>query len=75
MTDTTEFHDRTLSLGLARVAEQAALASAALIGRGDEKGLPGFDIIALSHQPALDLNLVIGRAQVGHDDGFVVGHR
>jgi fructose-1,6-bisphosphatase II / sedoheptulose-1,7-bisphosphatase len=32
-----EFHDRALSLGLARVAEQAAIASAKLIGRGDEK--------------------------------------
>ena len=32
-----EFYDRTLSLGLARVSEAAALASAKLIGRGDEK--------------------------------------
>lgn len=31
------FDDRMLSLGLARVAEQAAIASAKLIGRGDEK--------------------------------------
>ena len=31
------FDDRMLSLGLARVSEAAALASAALIGRGDEK--------------------------------------
>ena len=37
MSDPIEFHDRALSLGLARVAEQAALASAKLIGRGDEK--------------------------------------
>ena len=37
MSDATEFRDRALSLGLARVAEQAALASAKLIGRGDEK--------------------------------------
>ena len=37
MSDPMEFHDRALSLGLARVAEQAALASAKLIGRGDEK--------------------------------------
>ena len=37
MTDAPEFHDRMLSLGLARVSEAAALASARLIGRGDEK--------------------------------------
>ena len=37
MPETQEFHDRMLSLGLARVSEAAALASARLIGRGDEK--------------------------------------
>ncbi|MDC0634139.1 MAG: class II fructose-bisphosphatase, partial [Planktomarina sp.] len=37
MSSPIEFHDRALSLGLARVAEQAAIASAKLIGRGDEK--------------------------------------
>ena len=31
------FHDRMLSLGLARVSEAAAMASAKFIGRGDEK--------------------------------------
>ncbi|NND17023.1 MAG: fructose-bisphosphatase class II, partial [Silicimonas sp.] len=36
MADAPEFHDRMLSLGLARVSEAAALASARLIGRGDE---------------------------------------
>ncbi len=37
MSDVPEFHDRMLSLGLARVSEAAALASARLIGRGNEK--------------------------------------
>ncbi len=37
MTDKLDFNDRMLSLGLARVSEAAALASAKLIGRGDEK--------------------------------------
>ena len=37
MPEAPEFHDRMLSLGLARVSEAAALASARLIGRGDEK--------------------------------------
>ena len=32
-----DFNDRMLSLGLARVSEAAAIASADLIGRGDEK--------------------------------------
>ncbi|MDE0114272.1 MAG: fructose-bisphosphatase class II, partial [Albidovulum sp.] len=31
-----QFRDRMLSLGLARVSEAAALASARLIGRGDQ---------------------------------------
>jgi fructose-1,6-bisphosphatase II / sedoheptulose-1,7-bisphosphatase len=33
----TDFNDRMLSLGLARVSEAAAIACASLIGRGDEK--------------------------------------
>ena len=37
MTSEIAFNDRLLSLSLARVAEQAALACADLIGRGDEK--------------------------------------
>ncbi|MFQ6549761.1 class II fructose-bisphosphatase [Aestuariibius sp. 2305UL40-4] len=37
MTTSVEFYDRMLSLGLARVSEAAAMASARLIGRGDEK--------------------------------------
>jgi fructose-1,6-bisphosphatase II / sedoheptulose-1,7-bisphosphatase len=37
MAQTTEFHDRMLSLGLARVSEAAAIACADHIGRGNEK--------------------------------------
>ncbi len=37
MTKINDFNDRMLSLGLARVSEAAALASAKLIGHGDEK--------------------------------------
>ncbi|MFZ3584064.1 class II fructose-bisphosphatase [Loktanella sp. DJP18] len=37
MSPTPDFNDRTLSLGLARVSEAAAIACASLIGRGDEK--------------------------------------
>ncbi|WP_458791038.1 class II fructose-bisphosphatase [Yoonia sp. MH D7] len=37
MTTPIDFNDRTLSLGLARVSEAAAIACAPLIGRGNEK--------------------------------------
>ncbi|MCR9069180.1 MAG: class II fructose-bisphosphatase [Rhodobacteraceae bacterium] len=37
MPETPDFNDRMLSLGLARVSEAAAMASAEWIGRGDEK--------------------------------------
>ena len=37
MADISDFQDRMLSLGLARVSEAAAIASAKLIGSGDEK--------------------------------------
>ena len=44
------FEDRMLSLGLARVAEQAALASAPLIGRGDEKAADQAAVNAMREQ-------------------------
>lgn len=50
MTDSPEFHDRLLSLGLARVAEQAAIASAALVGRGDEKAADQAAVTAMRNQ-------------------------
>ncbi|WP_372805231.1 fructose-bisphosphatase class II, partial [Loktanella salsilacus] len=37
MSANPDFNDRSLSLGLARVSEAAAIACAPLIGRGDEK--------------------------------------
>lgn len=37
LADLTPFDDRTLSLALARVSEAAAIASARLVGAGDEK--------------------------------------
>ncbi len=50
MTDTPEFHDRGLSLSLARVSEAAALASAKLIGRGDEKAADQAAVNAMREQ-------------------------
>lgn len=44
------FEDRMLSLGLARVAEQAALASAPLVGRGDEKAADQAAVNAMREQ-------------------------
>ncbi|SFE65751.1 class II fructose-bisphosphatase [Roseivivax sediminis] len=45
-----DFNDRMLSLGLARVAEQAAIASAAFIGRGDEKAADQAAVNAMREQ-------------------------
>ncbi|WP_281983334.1 class II fructose-bisphosphatase [Thalassorhabdomicrobium marinisediminis] len=45
-----DFNDRMLSLGLARVSEAAALASATLIGRGDEKAADQAAVNAMREQ-------------------------
>ena len=50
MTTTLDFNDRMLSLGLARVSEAAALASAKLIGRGDEKAADQAAVNAMRDQ-------------------------
>ncbi|MDP4033438.1 MAG: class II fructose-bisphosphatase [Pseudorhodobacter sp.] len=50
MADTATFQDRMLSLGLARVSEAAALASARLIGRGDEKAADQAAVNAMREQ-------------------------
>lgn len=50
MTDQTIFEDRMLSLGLARVSEAAALASATLVGRGDEKAADQAAVNAMRDQ-------------------------
>ncbi|MEO0357715.1 MAG: fructose-bisphosphatase class II, partial [Pseudomonadota bacterium] len=50
MTQAPEFHDRGLSLALARVSEAAALASATLIGRGDEKAADQAAVNAMREQ-------------------------
>ena len=47
---TDQFQDRMLSLGLARVSEAAALASAKLIGRGDEKAADQAAVNAMREQ-------------------------
>lgn len=66
MTGTNEFHDRMLSLGLARVAEQAALASASLIGRGDEKAADQAAVNAMREQ--LNLLDIAGVVVIGEGE-------
>ncbi len=66
MSDDTEFHDRMLSLGLARVAEQAALASAALVGRGDEKAADQAAVNAMREQ--LNLLDIAGVVVIGEGE-------
>ncbi|MEP5761662.1 MAG: class II fructose-bisphosphatase [Litoreibacter sp.] len=61
-----EFNDRMISLGLARVSEAAALASAKLIGRGDEKAADQAAVDAMRTQlNMLDINgvVVIGEGE------------
>lgn len=66
MSTQPEFHDRLLSLGLARVAEQAALASAALVGRGDEKAADQAAVNAMREQ--LNLLDIAGVVVIGEGE-------
>ncbi|MGF1552398.1 MAG: class II fructose-bisphosphatase [Paracoccaceae bacterium] len=64
--DPTTFQDRMLSLGLARVSEAAAIASARLIGRGDEKAADRAAVEAMrSELNKLDIKgtVVIGEGE------------
>jgi fructose-1,6-bisphosphatase II / sedoheptulose-1,7-bisphosphatase len=67
MTDKiTGFDDRMLSLGLARVSEAAAIASAALIGRGDEKAADQAAVNAMRQQ--LNLLDIAGTVVIGEGE-------
>jgi fructose-1,6-bisphosphatase II / sedoheptulose-1,7-bisphosphatase len=66
MSEAQVFQDRLLSLGLARVSEAAALASARLIGRGDEKAADQAAVNAMRDQlNLLDIQgvVVIGEGE------------
>jgi fructose-1,6-bisphosphatase II / sedoheptulose-1,7-bisphosphatase len=66
MTARPDFNDRMLSLGLARVAEQAAIATVDLIGRGDEKAADQAAVNAMRQQlNLLDISgvVVIGEGE------------
>jgi len=66
MSDKTQFQDRMLSLGLARVSEAAALASAGLIGRGDEKAADQAAVNAMRDQ--LNLLDIAGVVVIGEGE-------
>jgi fructose-1,6-bisphosphatase II / sedoheptulose-1,7-bisphosphatase len=66
MSDKTEFQDRMLSLGLARVSEAAAIASAGLIGRGDEKAADQAAVNAMRDQ--LNLLDIAGVVVIGEGE-------
>ncbi|GLK64052.1 class II fructose-bisphosphatase [Paracoccus kondratievae] len=66
MSSPKDFNDRMLSLGLARVSEAAAHASARLIGRGDEKAADQAAVNAMREQlNMLDIKgvVVIGEGE------------
>ncbi len=66
MAKSAEFHDRMLSLGLARVSEAAAMASAKLIGRGDEKAADQAAVNAMRDQ--LNLLDIQGTVVIGEGE-------
>ena len=61
-----DFQDRMLSLGLARVSEAAALASAKLIGKGDEKAADQAAVNAMREQ--LNLLDIAGVVVIGEGE-------
>jgi fructose-1,6-bisphosphatase II / sedoheptulose-1,7-bisphosphatase len=66
MSNKSLFQDRLLSLGLARVSEAAAIASANLIGRGDEKAADQAAVNAMRDQ--LNLLDIAGVVVIGEGE-------
>ncbi|SEW11064.1 fructose-1,6-bisphosphatase II / sedoheptulose-1,7-bisphosphatase [Aliiroseovarius sediminilitoris] len=66
MADKVVFLDRMLSLGLARVSEAAAMASANLVGRGDEKAADQAAVNAMRDQ--LNLLDIHGTVVIGEGE-------
>jgi fructose-1,6-bisphosphatase II / sedoheptulose-1,7-bisphosphatase len=76
--DTSAFMDRMLSLGLARVSEAAAIASARLIGRGDEKAADQAAVNAMRDQLNLleiDGTVVIGEGERDEAPMLYIGEK
>lgn len=66
MPSPADFNDRMLSLGLARVSEAAALASADHVGRGDEKAADQAAVNAMRRQ--LDMLDIAGTVVIGEGE-------
>ncbi|MFN6978289.1 MAG: class II fructose-bisphosphatase, partial [Gemmobacter sp.] len=78
MPPTVDFNDRLLSLGLARVSEAAAIASAAHVGRGDEKAADQAAVDAMRNQlNLLDIDgvVVIGEGERDEAPMLYIGER
>ncbi|HMO07694.1 MAG TPA: class II fructose-bisphosphatase [Paracoccaceae bacterium] len=78
MSDAAKFQDRLLSLGLARVSEAAALASARFIGRGDEKAADQAAVNAMREQLNLldiDGTVVIGEGERDEAPMLYIGEK
>ncbi len=78
MQHTVDFNDRMLSLGLARVSEAAAMASANLVGRGDEKAADQAAVNAMREQlNKLDIAgvVVIGEGERDEAPMLYIGER
>ena len=78
MPSAIEFHDRLLSLGLARVSEAAAMASALLVGRGDEKAADQAAVNAMRDQlNMLDIKgvVVIGEGERDEAPMLFIGEK
>ncbi len=78
MSHPVDFNDRMLSLGLARVSEAAALASAQLIGRGDEKAADQAAVDAMRTQlNMLDIDgvVVIGEGERDEAPMLFIGEK
>ena len=78
MSDEIKFHDRILSVSLARVTEAAALASAKLIGRGDEKAADQAAVDAMrSELNKLEINgvVVIGEGERDEAPMLYIGEK
>ncbi|MFN3642982.1 MAG: class II fructose-bisphosphatase [Gemmobacter sp.] len=78
MPPTVDFNDRLLSLGLARVSEAAAIASAAHVGRGNEKAADQAAVDAMRNQlNLLDIDgvVVIGEGERDEAPMLYIGER
>ena len=78
MESKSEFNDRLLSLGLARVSEAAAIAATEFVGGGDEKAADQAAVDAMREQlNMLDINgtIVIGEGERDEAPMLFIGEK